>query len=202
MKESIKKIIKIAMQFIILSLILYIFLTINDFVILCNRYQINIVKNEEEQFINIQDDEINELGVTIEKLSDSTKEHFKGTKYENYNSTGIAVWKVLQVQINGLVRKNIEISLVLSVCLIISYQIFYSQRLSFILKFILGYFGILIIVPPIYMFRHTGRGWEIITMYLGIPGYFYIIYILILIVIIVTNYINSRKISRELNNTL
>ena len=73
MKESIKKIIKIAMQFIILSLILYIFLTINDFVILCNRYQINIVKNEEEQFINIQDDEINELGVTIEKLSDSTK---------------------------------------------------------------------------------------------------------------------------------
>ena len=95
---------------------------------------------------------------------------------------------------------NINISIISGVA--IAYLVITCRRISTILKFIIGYFGIMIVVPPIYMYTWTYRFWDIGSTYSNMPKYFYIGYTAIFVIMYIVNYKIGVKMTEELNQNI
>lgn len=203
MSSIIKTLFKFIILLTVLSLSVYTILTLVEIQHWCDRMQISITKNEEEQFLKLNEEDINSLGTIIEQSSLSLTDHFKGTAYEKYNTTGLSVWRLLQVQINDIIKKNIVLSLFVSISITTSYAIIISRKLSNPLKIVLGYWVIIFVVPPLYMYSYTGKFWNISAMYLkGISPLFYMIFTFSFLIFMYLNYKNSVKLKNLLNKCL
>lgn len=198
-----KNIIKIFIVLVFAVLTSYLVLTIRDFTLWCNKMQFSFINTEEEQLNNLDVEKIQYLGESIKGLSVAIEENFKGTEYEKYNSLGITIWKTFQLQMNDIVKGNVNMSLVLGVAITLAYIVITSSKISNSLKLLIGYFGIMIIFPPLYMYMYTGRLWDIMTMYVyNAPKAFYIVYTLIFVVMYVIKYNINSKFTTELNRTI
>ena len=198
-----KNIIKIFIILVLAVLTSYLVLTIRDFTLWCDKMQFSFVNTEEEQFKNLDVEKIQYLGESINGVSMSIEESFKGTEYEKYNSLGITIWKTFQLQMNDIVKGNINMSVILGVIITVAYIVITNSKISNSLKFVIGYLGIMIIFPPLYMYIYTGRLWDIMTMYVyNVPKTFYILYTLIFVVMYFVKYNINSKFVTELNRTI
>lgn len=215
MKSILKKSLKILAVFIISTIIIYLAFSTKAFLNWCNKNQLKPFEKElsTEQILSLEKEEIqrigDEVGLDVQVLEASLDEFF----YENdsdytslaefYDPLGFAVWRHMQYGITDITTGNITISILSGVAISIAYAVISSKKLNNILKFILGYVGVMVMFPPIYMYSYTHRFWDLTTTYINaVPKYFYIGYTLIFILIYSINYIVGRKMTKELNKTI
>lgn len=204
MKNIFKKIFQLVLILIISILLTYLLFTIKDFYLWYNNnMQFSLLNSPEEQLSQLNKENINELGEIITNLSVTFNNSLSGTEYEEYNSTGISAWYVFQIDINNILNANIDLALLFGVIITIAYIVITNRKITNMLKLIIGYLGIIIIVPPIYVYIHTGRFWNLATMYIySMPEVFYIIYTILFVIIFIINYKANLKLVKELNKTI
>lgn len=215
MKSIVKKLLKTLLVFIISTIIIYLAFSAKAFYTWCNKNQlIPFDKNiSDEQILSLDTDEIqrigDEVGLDVQVLEASLDEalYEDDNNYtslaEFYDPLGFAVWRYMQSGISYITTGYITISILSGIEISAAYAIITSKKLNNILKFILGYIGVMIIFPPIYMYSYTYRFWDLKTTYIqSAPKYFYIGYTIIFILIYVINYIVGRKMTQELNKTI
>ena len=216
MKSLMKKLLKILLIFTISSLIIYIFLTAKDFLKISEKYQLFPIYVVREDGFNKE--MIQELGDEITLFANMIVEsavykndgqnHFIGDGHEHtigdfYDPIGYSAWSLLQANVYNLFSSYISISIALGIVIAIAYGIITSKNINKVLKFIIGYVGVIIVFPPLYMYSSTGRFWDFKAMYLnGDSTFFYLAYTIIFILICLINYVISKKITKNLNKAI
>ena len=216
MKSLMKKLLKILLIFTISSLIIYIFLTAKDFLKISEKYQlfpIYVVREDgfDKEMIQELGDEITLFANMIEESAvykNDGQNHFIGDGHEHtigdfYDPIGYSAWSLLQANVYNLFSSYISISIALGIVIAIAYGIITSKNINKVLKFIIGYVGVIIVFPPLYMYSWTGRFWDFKAMYLnGDSTFFYLAYTIIFILICLINYVISKKITKSLNKAI
>ena len=216
MKSLMKKLLKILLIFTISSLIIYIFLTAKDFLKISEKYQlfpIYVVREDgfNKEMIQELGDEITLFANMIEESAvykNDGQNHFIGDGHEHtigdfYDPIGYSAWSLLQANVYNLFSSYISISIALGIVIAIAYGIITSKNINKVLKFIIGYVGVIIVFPPLYMYSWTGRFWDFKAMYLnGDSTFFYLAYTIIFILICLINYVISKKITKSLNKAI
>ena len=216
MKSLMKKLLKILLIFTISSLIIYIFLTVKDFLKISEKYQlfpIYVVREDgfNKEMIQELGDEITLFANMIEESAvykNDGQNHFIGDGHEHtigdfYDPIGYSAWSLLYANVYNLFSSYISISIALGIVIAIAYGIITSKNINKVLKFIIGYVGVIIVFPPLYMYSWTGRFWDFKAMYLnGDSTFFYLAYTIIFILICLINYVISKKITKSLNKAI
>ena len=216
MKSLMKKLLKILLIFTISSLIIYIFLTAKDFLKISEKYQlfpIYVVREDgfDKEMIQELGDEITLFANMIVESAvykNDGQNHFIGDGHEHtigdfYDPIGYSAWSLLQANVYNLFSSYISISIALGIVIAIAYGIITSKNINKVLKFIIGYVGVIIVFPPLYMYSWTGRFWDFKAMYLnGDSTFFYLAYTIIFILICLINYVISKKITKNLNKAI
>lgn len=207
MKSIVKKILKMLGIFIFLTVIIYLVLTISAFYNWCLENQIFV--NSDNLLLELKSEKIQELGDNINNLAqvieNSGKELNEGSNHtlsEYYDPLGYSVWCYIQEGINQVLNKYFTISVLLGVSITIAYAVIISKNMKNILKFVIGYLGVMIIIPIIYTYSWTYRFIGIKDTYQSMPKYFYIIYTTIFILMYLINYKIGVKMTKELNQTM
>lgn len=109
--------------------------------------------------------------------------------------------------INGLEstvsKGNLPISMLFGILVTLSYIIITNKRLSTSAKLVIGYFCIIIIFPPLYLFSFTGKLGDIHLIYENaVPVVFYKSCTIIFLLMYYINYKINSKLSDELNEML
>ena len=220
MKQFIKRGLKTILVFIISTIVIYVGFTAKDFYKTCKENQLYLFENKyNEDIAKLDKDKIKELGDSVElykeileqsanesKYKDDGQEHYIGDGHEHslgefYDPLGFSIWSFIQVELTQITTKYINISIISGVAIAIAYLVITCRRISTILKFIIGYFGIMIVVPPIYMYTWTYRFWDIGSTY-SRPKYFYIGYTAIFVIMYIVNYKIGVKMTEELNQNI
>lgn len=209
MKSIAKKILKTLLVFIISTIIIYLVLTITAFYNWCTENQMFV--NSDKLLLQLDSGKIQELGDEIgnyaKLLEDSLDQSYykENSDYhslaEYYDPLGFSVWAHLHMEIEKILNKD-AISIFSGVAIAIAYAVITSKKMNHILKFAIGYFGVMLIIPPIYMYSWTYRFWSIFETYRSMPKYFYIGYTAIFVLMYVINYKVGVKMTKELNQTI
>ncbi|MBR3614911.1 MAG: hypothetical protein IKL55_07025 [Clostridia bacterium] len=216
MKNVIKKMLKIFLIAVISSLVIYIILTAKNFLKVSEKYQLFPIFLKRDGSFNqemIQElgDEISLFANMIEEdaiYKDDGQNHFIGDGHEHtigdfYDPIGYSAWNLLQAGVYNLFTNYISISIALGIVIAIAYGVITSKRINKVLKFVIGYAGVILAFPPLYMYSWTFRFWDLKTMYVnGNSKFFYMIYTIIFILICLINYIISKKMTKDLNNAI
>ena len=212
MKSILKKILKTLAVFIISTITIYLAFATKAFFNWCDENQLKPFVKElsSEQTLSLNKDEIqrigDEVGLDKEVLEYSLKETYSEDTIliaEYYDPLGFAVWRHMQYGISNITTGYITISIISGVAISIAYAVISSKKLNNILKFIIGYVGVMVMFPPIYMYSYTYRFWDFATTYINVvPRYFYIGYTLIFVLIYSINYWVGKKMAKELNQTI
>lgn len=211
MKSIIKKMLKTLLIMIITTLIIYLVFTITAFSSWCSENQISIFLNSNELLLNLDSSKIQELGDTIGNIEhlmeDSLNETYESdnqslAKY--YDPLGYAVWIYMQTGISEVLNKYLNMSILLGISLALAYIIITTKKINNIVKFILGYFLPILIVPQILFLSYFYRFVGIFKAYYNTPyiQYFYIIYTAIFILMYVINYKVGKKMAKKLNQVI
>lgn len=199
-----KKVLKAGLVFIISSVILYLVLTLTAFYGWGKENQIWI--EQDKLLVQLDPSKIQELGDLIgtsEKvLKQSLEEARKQGEHtlaEYYDPLGFSVWRYLQMEMQEIVCQFIVLSILLGGAITIAYLVITSKKMNYILKIAIGYFGVMLLIPPIYMYSWTYRFWDVFLSYKKMPYYFYIGYTIVFIVMYVVNYRIGVKMTKELN---
>lgn len=213
MKSIIKKMLKTLLVFIASTIIIYLVLTIRLFYKTCNEYQFVLFRNGGYDILNYLDSEkIEELGDVIGTFAELLEQDLEESNYEEdsnvhsiaefYDPLGYSVWVHIQGKLSHITTWYINISFVSGVSIAIAYAVITSKKMNNILKFIIGYFLPMIIIPPIYLYSWTYRFWDILETYSEMPKYFYIGYTLIFVIMYLINYRIGLKMTKELNQAV
>lgn len=210
MKNFFKGLLKTILVFIVCMIIIYLPLTIKEFFSWCNKIGVEPFRNGFETIDELDVEAINEYGKGINNIIQMLEEAEKyelnpGEHYttEYFDPVSYAVFSDLQMNIHHIVSHNIRKTVFLSLAITAGYLIITKVKMSNVRKFVLGYFLVLIVFPPIYMYSMTNRFWSLKEMYLyGTPKAFYIIYTMIFIAMFVINYIVGRNLTNKLNQTI
>lgn len=211
MKRVLKELLKIVLVFILCFILIYFPLTIKDFFAWCDKTGVEPFRNGFETIDELDVEAINEHGKEISnfaqlmKESEGNYELEPGQHYttEYFDPISYAVFTDLQINIYHIVSNNIRIAVFLSTAITVGYVIITKAKTSNILKFIIGYFLVLIVFPPIYMYSFTNRFWSLREMYLGgTPKAFYIAYTIIFIAMFFINYMIGKNMTNKLNETM
>lgn len=212
MKKFVKELLKIVLVCILCFTLIYFPLTIKDFFHWCDTIGVKPFSGwgETGEEMNVQ--AINtygeEISGTIENMEAAAESYYEEHPEETstldfFSSIGFVVVSDLQRNINHIVSNNIRIAVFLSVAITVGYFIITKVKISNILKFVVGYFLVLIVFPPIYMYSMTNRFWSLREMYLGgTPKAFYIGYTIIFIVMFLMNYMIGKNMTKRLNKTI
>ena len=215
MKNIVIKFLKTLLVFIIATLIIYIGFVAKNYIVVCKEYQLGNLYNN-QNIINLDKEKIKSLGENVKINKETLEADINKTNEERsvfvteegdvysfaelYDPLGFAVRWELDNIIYLLFEKDIKISIFIGITITIAYTIITMKNISGIGKFIIGYLGIILIFPPLYMYSYTHRFWPLEVMYLyGVPKFFYIIYTLLFIWMYVINYIISSKLTKQLN---
>lgn len=222
MKKRVIKIIKTLILLIISILIIYLILTLNRFLFWCNRNQIILFNNNiSPEYIidNVDINSINSLGTNIEDFANTLDESklnveaFKGdgnftfTKdgktysfAEYYNSIGFSVWTYLSSEFQAISLLYVDVAILWGIVLTIFYIIVSNQKLNYNIKFVIGYFVIMIFIVQMYGYlRGIFYGFIDSIKYMPV---FYIIYTIIFAIIYCINRKKYKEIINGLNNTI
>lgn len=214
MKNFFAKTLKTILIFIISTLIVYNCFILKNYIKVSKEYQIGYVSYN--NIVNLDKEKIEGLGNSVKIFSDLMEEESKkipeekssvvtedGKQYSLsnlYNPLGFAVRTHLDKVLREIFEEDLNISIYIGLTITFAYIIITAKRLNGIAKFIIGYLGIMIIFPPLYMYSWTGRFWELSTMYwYGANKIFYLIYTLIFLWMYIINYVISSKITKDLN---
>lgn len=211
MKSILKKIFKTFMLFAISTIIIYLLFTVSSFYKWCHKNQISIVNHSDDLLTYLDSDKIQELGERINLSYQVMKDSLDPSYYEensNYHSLaeyydplGFCVWSYMQEEISWILNKYLIISILSGLSIAIAYLVI-TTKIKPILKFTIGYFGVMLVIPPIYLYSWTYRFWDILQTYRSTPIYFYIGYTIIFILMYILNYQIGKKMTKELNQTI
>lgn len=219
MKSILTKLLKAILIFLLSTIIIYSTLTIKYLCNWCSEMQVNIFSHEDNIYY-LDDEKVNELGNSIRVQAELFEEAGKESPYKNninghsfndghshsftdfYDSLGIVLWQNLQSLVWQISEMYINISIFLGIAISFAYIIVTNKKINSILKIIIAYLGILVVVPPLYMYSWSGRFWEITRMYARMPKYFYIIYTIIFILMYITNFIIGKLLAKKLNHAI
>lgn len=222
MKKSLIKIIKTLLILIISILIIYLILTLNRFLLWCNRNQILLFNNNiSPEYIldNVDINAINSLGGNIEDFANTLDESklnveaFKGdgnftfTKdgktysfAEYYNSIGFSVWTYLSSEFQTISLLYVDIAILWGIILTVFYIIASNEKINYNVKFVIGYFVIIIFIVQMYGYL-KGIFYGFIDSIRYMPV-FYIIYTMFFIIIYFINRKKYKEIINGLNNKI
>lgn len=211
MKTILKKIFKTFIIFLTSTIIIYLIFTLSAFYNWCHKNQISIVNHSDDLLTYLDSNKIQELGERINLSYETMKDSLDTSYYEensNYHSLaeyydplGFCVWSYMQEEISWILNKYLVISILSSISITIAYLVI-TSKIKPILKFIIGYLGVMLVIPPIYLYSWTYRFWDILQTYRSTPIYFYIGYTIIFILMYTINYRIGIKMARELNQTI
>ena len=121
-----------------------------------------------------------------------------------YEPTGFSLWGFLDGLVQYIGGKYvINAALFLGISVTIAYAVITSKKMNLALKIVIGYFGMMLAFPPLYMYSWTYRFWKLYEMYWNQDSKrFYAIYTTIFVLIFVINYVIGRKMTRQLNETI
>ena len=211
MKTVLTKITKALLLCIISTIIIYLVFTIPTFYIWCTENQMFVDVNQ--LLVELDSEKIQKLGDDIgnfaqlmedelQRIQNETNEEEEHTLAEYYNPLGYSVWAHFQLEINDIINRYIIISILSGVAIAIAYIVITTKKMNYKLKIAIGYFGVMLIIPPIYMYSWTYRFWDIFTTYSRMPIYFYIGYTILFIVMYLINYRVGAKMAEELNEAI
>lgn len=209
MKSIVKKILKTLLVFIVSTIIIYLVLTVTAFYNWGKENQMFI--NMDRLLVELDSEKIKELGDEISNYAKLLEDSLDKSYYEessNYHSLaeyydplGISVWAHIHMEIENILNKHV-ISILSGVAIAIAYAVITTKKINHILKFAIGYFGPMLIIPPIYMYSWTYRLWGIFETYRSMPKYFYIGYTTIFVLMYLINYKVGIRMARKLNQTI
>ncbi|MBQ7410097.1 MAG: hypothetical protein IJW20_01795 [Clostridia bacterium] len=223
MKNFLIKLLKILLVFVLSTMIIYTFFTLKKLINLSNKYQISIfghmtyIYELDTEMINNLSEEVKQMNQFAELLREEAEnsiykndglEHSLGDGHihtfgEFFDPVGFSAWSLLQSTVYNIFAEYIRISIALGIVVAVTYGIISSKKVNKVLKFIIGYIGVMLAFPPLYMYSWTGRFWDFKAMYLnGDSKFFYFAYTIIFLLICLTNYIISKKMTKELNNAI
>ncbi len=221
MKTILKKIGKILLVFIISTITIYTILTLNLICKECKENQIMLFSNDyAEDLTKIDKEKIKGIGDSIGLFAKLLEEDREKAPYQEdienheindghehtigdfFDPLGFSVWISVQKEISYITTRYISISILSGFAITIAYITISTKKLHNILKVIVGYIGVMLVIPPIYMYTWTYRLWDVISIYKSMPKYFYIGYTIIFIVMFVINYWIGIKMSKKLNQAM
>ncbi len=209
MKSIGKKILKTLFVFIISTIIIYLVLTVTAFYKWGKENQMFI--NRERLLVELDSEKIQELGDWIGNYKKVLEDSLDKSNYEEnsdyhtiaeyYDPLGLSVWTYIYIEMEEILSKYV-ISILSGVAITIAYVVISSKKMNPILKFAIGYFGPMLMIPPIYMYSWTYRFWDIFYTYRSMPKYFYIGYTAIFVLMYVVNYRVGVRMVGKLNQTI
>lgn len=222
MKLIAKKILKTSLVFIVSTIILYLILTLGLFYSKCSENKLKLFNsNYSDDLSYIDKDTVQKIGDSIamyaQALDASLEEspykddginhtlgdgHQHSSAAEVFDPLGFSVWSHIQIEVSDLSTRYISISILSGVAITIAYVIITSKKMNNILKFVIGYLGVMLIIPPIYMYSFTYKFWDLVSTYSNTPMYFYIGYTTIFLLMYIINYRIGVKVSKELNEAI
>ena len=163
MKSILKKSLRILLVFIISTTIVYMAFSTKALINWCNKNQLILFEKDisDEKILSLDKEEIqrigDEVGLDAQLLEYSLDKSF----YENdsnytslaeyYDPLGFAVWRYMQNGIRNITTGYITISILSGVATSIAYAVITSKKMNNVFKFVLGYIGVMILFPPIYI---------------------------------------------------
>lgn len=200
-----KKFLKTLLVCIISIIVIYSIFTLKKLFDVCEKYQIDLISNT-QRLDQLDKGKIQQLADEMRNFETVMKEaalEDDETIGDYFDPLGFAIWNRIQIEAYSITHEAIDISIILGVTTAIAYATITSKKLSRVFKFIIGYFAIIVIVPPLYMFSYTYSFWETKVMYFNSKNItFYICYTIIFVLICVINYIISKKMTKDLNNAM
>lgn len=206
MRENFKKFLKALLVLIVSIFSIYLIFTIIAFTSWCNDNQISMFLNSDELLLNLDSSKIQELGNIIGNFEQLMEESLSETNSlaQYYNPLGYSVWVYMQTGISDVLTRYLILSVLSGISIAIAYVILTSKRLKNAVKFILGYFIPIIIVPQILYLRYFYRFFGIFDAYYNTPyiQYFYIAYTTIFALMYIINYKLGIKMAKKLNQAI
>lgn len=211
MKVVGKKLLKILLVLVVSTVVIYLVLTIPAFYSWCDENQMFV--NSDELLLQLNPDKIQQLGDSVgqfaqlmeddlQRVQNGTYEEGTHSLAEYYDPLGFSVWSHIQREMNEVVHQYVTLSILSGIAVAIAYTIITIKKMNPIFKIAIGYFGVMLIVPPIYMYSWTYRFWDVLTMYSNMPKYFYIGYTLIFVLMYLVNYKVGVKMTQKLNESM
>ncbi len=211
MKVVGKKLLKILLVLVVSTVAIYLVLTIPAFYSWCDENQIFV--NSDELLLQLNRDKIQQLGDSVgqfaqlmeddlQRVQNGAYEEGMHSLAEYYDPLGFSVWSHIQREMNEVVHQYFTLSILSGIAVTIAYAIITIKKMNPIFKIAIGYFGVMLIVPPIYMYSWTYRFWDVLTMYRNMPKYFYIGYTLIFVLMYLVNYKVGVKMTQDLNEMM
>ncbi len=201
-----KKFLKAICLLIASSLIIYLVFTISAFIGWCNENQISIVDHSDDMLEYLDPDKIQGIGNFVGTMEQVMKDSLQDNSYhslaEDYDPLGFSVWSYMNMGIQNVLTKYLTISILLGFSIAIAYVVITSKKLNAILKIAIGYFGILLIIPYVYMYSYTYRFWSFSETFHSTPKYFFILYTVIFLVMYLINYLIGKNMAKNLNQTI
>ncbi len=201
-----KKFLKAICLLIASSLIIYLVFTISAFIGWCNENQISIVDHSDDMLEYLDPDKIQGIGNLVGTMEQVMKDSLQDNSYhslaEDYDPLGFSVWSYMNMGIQDVLTKYLTISILLGFSIAIAYVVITSKKLNAILKIAIGYFGILLIIPYVYMYSYTYRFWSFSETFHATPKYFFILYTVIFLVMYLINYLIGKNMAKNLNQTI
>lgn len=212
MKPILKKILKIVLIFLITTSIVYAVPTAIAFNKWCKKNNLSITGEDfSSDLRKIDKDKIqnigNDVSSIVEVIEMSVEEAKKNPNAphsigEYFDPLGYSVWSYMQMGIDRIFTSYTTISILFGIGVTIAYIVITNKKMNNIIKFSIGYFGVMLIIPPIYMYSYTYRFWSIAQTYSSISKYFYIGYTTMFILMYVINYTIGTKMTKELNENI
>lgn len=209
MKSILKKCLKTLFVLIFSTFIMYVIFTALNFYSWFKEEQLYPYSSVGDLVSTVDSGKIKELGDSIglftQVLEDSLNETYEEGNHslaEDFDPLGFSVWSHIQMSINEVFTRSLSISILFGISIMIAYIVITSKKMKFILKFSIGYLGVLLLFPPIYMYSWTYRFWSITETFSSTPKIFYIGYTAIFILMYFINYRMSVKMAKELNQTI
>ena len=209
MKTITKKMLKSLLVFVVASFAIYSLLTINNFMKWANENELKPYASEEE-ILKTDKEKIKKIGNSVKQLEDAMNDSLKEPREEGqhvlaeyFDPLGFSVWSYMHSGIQRIFNtSSIILSILSGIGTVIAYITITSKKLNVALKIFIGYFGVILVVPHIYMYSYTYRLWNFITPYKAMPIYFYIGYTLIFVGMYITNYIVGINMTKKLNQVI
>lgn len=201
-----KKFLKAFCLFIASSLIIYLVFTISSFIGWCNENQISIVDHSDDMLEYLDPDKIQGIGNFVGTMEQLMKDSLQDNSYhslaEDYDPLGFSVWSYMNMGIQDVLTKYLTISILLGFSIAIAYVVITSKKLNAILKITIGYLGVMLLIPYVYMYSYTYRFWSISETFHATPKYFFLLYTVIFLVMYLINYLIGKNMAKNLNQTI
>lgn len=201
-----KKFLKAFCLFIASSLIIYLIFTISSFIGWCNENQISIVDHSDDMLEYLDPDKIQGIGNFVGTMEQVMKDSLQDKSYhslaEDYDPLGFSVWSYMNMGIQDVLTKYLTISILLGFSIAIAYVVITSKKLNAILKIAIGYLGVMLLIPYVYMYSYTYRFWSISETFHATPKYFFLLYTVIFLVMYLINYLIGKNMAKNLNQTI